>query len=146
MGIEIDNRKINNSNATYQNIEKVINGDETNIYKTTVFQINMNRSYELLTNKVNYNEFYKKYLNKFDELDNYAYHLTFPYFNDKKYEFTSKPLILGKKIVNWIFGLSDFPDKELIEFYHNLKLEFDLVMIVQFVDAGKQILHIFVAI
>ena len=89
MGIEIDNRKINNANATYQNIEKVINGDETNIYKTTVFQININRSYELLTNKVNYNEFYKKYLNKFDELDNYAYNLTFPYFNDKKYEFTS---------------------------------------------------------
>lgn len=126
MGIEIDNRKINNSNATYQNIEKVINGDETNIYNTTVFQINMNESYELLTNKVNYNEFYKKYLNKFDELDNYAYHLTFPYFNDKKYEFTSKPLILGKKIVDWIFGLSNFPDKELIDFYDNLKLEFDL--------------------
>ena len=126
MGIEIDNRKINNSNATYQNIEKVINGDETNIYNTTVFQINMNESYELLTNKVNYNDFYKKYLNKFDELDNYAYHLTFPYFNDKKYEFTSKPLILGKKIVDWIFGLSDFPDKELIDFYDNLKLEFDL--------------------
>ena len=126
MGIEIDNRKINNSNATYQNIEKVINGDETNIYYTTVFQINMNESYELLTNKVNYNEFYKKYLNKFDELDNYAYHLTFPYFNDKKYEFTSKPLILGKKIVDWIFGLSDFPDKELMNFYDNLKLEFDL--------------------
>ena len=72
MGIEIDNRKINNSNATYQNIEKVINGDETNIYNTTVFQINKNESYELLTNKVNYNDFYKKYLNKFDELDNYA--------------------------------------------------------------------------
>lgn len=126
MGIEIDNKKINNSNATYQNIEKVINGDETNIYNTTVFQINMNESYELLTNKVNYNDFYKKYLNKFDELDNYAYHLTFPYFNDKKYEFTSKPLILGKKIVDWIFGLSDFPDKELIDFYDNLKLEFDL--------------------
>lgn len=86
----------------------------------------MNESYELLTNKVNYNDFYKKYLNKFDELDNYAYHLTFPYFNDKKYEFTSKPLILGKKIVDWIFGLSDFPDKELIDFYDNLKLEFDL--------------------
>lgn len=126
MGIEIDNRKINNSNATYQNIEKVINGDETNIYNTTFVQINMNESYELLTNKVNYNEFYKKYLNKFDELDNYAYHLTFPYFNDKKYEFTSKPLILGKKIVDWIFGLSDFPDKELMDFYDNLKLEFDL--------------------
>ena len=126
MGIEIDNRKVNNSNATYQNIEKVINGDETNIYNTTVLQINMNESYELLTNKVNYNEFYKKYLNKFDELDNYAYHLTFPYFNDKKYEFTSKPLILGKKIVDWIFGLSDFPDKELMDFYDNLKLEFDL--------------------
>ena len=28
MGIEIDNRKINNSNATYQNIEKVINEKE----------------------------------------------------------------------------------------------------------------------
>ena len=126
MGIEIDNRKINNSNSTYQNVEKVINGDETNVYKTTVYQINMDSSYELLTNKVNYNEFYKKYLNKFDELDNYAYNLTFPHFNDKKYEFTSKPLILGKKIVNWIFGLSDFPDKELIEFYNNLKLEFDL--------------------
>lgn len=126
MGIEIDNRKINNSNSTYQNVEKVINGDETNVYKTTVYQINMDSSYELLTNKVNYNEFYKKYLNKFDELDNYAYNLTFPHFNDKKYEFTSKPLILGKKIVNWTFGLNDFPDKELIEFYNNLKLEFDL--------------------
>lgn len=28
--------------------------------------------------------------------------------------------------MDWIFGLSDFPDKELIDFYDNLKLEFDL--------------------
>lgn len=126
MVIEIDKRKVDNSNAVYQNVEKVINGDETNIYNTTVYQISTDKSYEFLTNKVNYNEFYKQYLNKFDELDNYAYHLTFPYINDKKYEFTSKPLILGKKIVDWIFGLCDFPNKELIKFYDTLKLEFDL--------------------
>lgn len=126
MGIEIDKRKIDNTNSTYKNVGKIVNGDETNIYYTTVFQINADKSYETLTNKANYNEFYKKYLNKFDELDNYAYHLTFPYFNEKKYEFTSNPLILGKKLVDWIFGLTEFPNKELIEFYKNLKLEFDL--------------------
>lgn len=126
MGIEIDKRKVDNSNALYQNVEKVINGDETNIYNTTVYNINMEKSYEIITNKVNYNVFYKQYLNKFDELDNYAYHLVFPNFNNKKYEFTSKPLILGKKIVDWIFGLSNFPDKELLEFYNVIKSEFNL--------------------
>lgn len=126
MGIEIDKRKIDNSNALYQNVEKVINGDETNIYNTTVYNINVEKSYEIITNKVNYSDFYKQYLNKFDELENYAYHLVFPNFNGKTYEFTSKPLILGKKIVDWIFGLSNFPDKELLEFYNIIKSEFDL--------------------
>jgi len=126
MGIEIDKRKVDNSNALYQNVEKVINGDETNIYNTTVYNINVEKSYEIITNKVNYSKFYKQYLNKFDELENYAYHLVFPNFNGKTYEFTSKPLILGKKIVDWIFGLSNFPDKELLEFYNIIKSEFNL--------------------
>lgn len=126
MGIEIDKRKVDNSNALYQNVEKVVNGDETNIYNTTVYNINVEKSYEIITNKVNYSDFYKQYLNKFDELENYAYHLVFPNFNGKTYEFTSKPLILGKKIVDWIFGLSNFPDKELLEFYNIIKSEFNL--------------------
>lgn len=126
MGIEIDKRKVDNSNALYQDVGKVINGDETNIYNTTVYNINIEKSYEVITNKVNYSDFYKQYLNKFDELENYAYQLVFPNFNDKRYEFTSKPLILGKKIVDWIFGLSNFPDKELLEFYNIIKSEFDL--------------------
>ncbi|MBO5477779.1 MAG: hypothetical protein J6A15_08520 [Clostridia bacterium] len=126
MEIKIDKRKVDNSNALYQNVEKVINGNETSIYNTTVYNINIEKGYEIITNKVNYNVFYKKYLNKFDELENYAYHLVFPNFNKKTYEFTSKPLILGKKIVDWIFGLSNFPDKELLEFYNIIKSEFDL--------------------
>ena len=52
--------------------------------------------------------------------------MVFPYVSDKKYEFTSKPLILGKKIVDWVFGINEFPNEELIEFYDMLKLELDL--------------------
>ena len=125
MAIEIDKRKVDNSNASYQNVKKVINGDETNIYNTNVY-INAEKSYEIITNKINYSDFYKQYINKFDELENYAYHLVFSNFSSKTYEFTSEPLILGKKIVDWIFGLFDFPNKELLEFYNIIKLEFDL--------------------
>ena len=126
MEIEIDKRKVDNSNASYQNVWKVINGDETNIYNTTVYNLNSEKAFESITNKVNYSDFYKQYLNKFDELEDYAYHLVFPKVNKKIYEFKSTPLILGKKIVDWIFGLSNFPDKELLEFYNIIKLEFDL--------------------
>ena len=126
MAIEVDKRKIDNTNTIYENVGKVINGDEKSHYEINNYFINNSKSYEMLTNKNNYNEFYKQYLNKFDELDNYMYHLVFPYVSDKKYVFTSKPLILGKKIVDWVFGINEFPNEELIEFYDMLKLELDL--------------------
>lgn len=127
MEIKTDNRKIDNSNAVYNNVDKVVNGDEkTFIFAQTIYQINSEQSYETITNQVNYNEFFKNYINKFDELDNYAYNSVFPYFKDKKYEFTSIPLVLGKKMIDWIFGLCEFPNKELFNFYSIIKSEFDL--------------------
>lgn len=126
MEIKTDNRKIDNSNAVYNNVDKVVNGDEkTFIFAQTIYQINSEQSYETITNQVNYNEFFKNYINKFDELDNYAYNLVFPYFKDKKYEFTSIPLVLGKKMIDWVFGLCEFPNKELFNFYSIIKSEFD---------------------
>lgn len=126
MEIKTDNRKIDNSNAVYNNVDKVVNGDEkTFIFAQTIYQINSEQSYETITNQVNYNEFFKNYINKFDELDNYAYNSVFPYFKDKKYEFTSIPLVLGKKMIDWVFGLCEFPNKELFNFYSIIKSEFD---------------------
>ena len=123
MEIKIDKRKIDNSHAKYEKIEKVINGDEKHYY--TNIYINTEKSFEFLTKKVNYNEFYKQYINQFDELDKYAYYIAFPHLKKEKYEFTSKPLILGKKIIDWIFGFCNFPNKELLEFYNIVKLNFD---------------------
>mgnify|MGYP004645796997 FL=1 len=126
MEIKTDNRKIDNSNAVYNNVDKVVNGDEkTFIFAQTIYQINSEQSYETITNQVNYNEFFKNYINKFDELDNYAYNSVFPYFKNKKYEFTSIPLVLGKKMIDWVFGLCEFPNKELFNFYSIIKSEFD---------------------
>ena len=126
MVIKTDKRKIDNTNAIYNNVNKIINGDQTtNIYETNIFQINQEKSYETITNKVDYNDFFKKYINKFEELDNYAYNLVFPYFKHKNYDFTSTPLILGKKMVDWIFGLCEFPSKDLLKFYDIIKLEFE---------------------
>ena len=126
MEIKTDKKKIDNTNTVYNNVDKVINGDEiTKIYTTNIYQINQEKSYEAITNKVNYNDFFKKYINKFEELDNYAYNLAFPYFKDKNYDFTSIPLILGKKLIDWIFGLCEFPSKDLLKFYDIIKLEFD---------------------
>lgn len=126
MEIKTDNRKIDNSNAVYNNVDKVVNGDEkTFIFAQNIYQINSEQSYETITNQVSYNEFFKNYINKFDELDNYAYNSIFPYFKDKKYEFTSIPLVLGKKMIDWVFGLCEFPNKELFNFYSIIKSEFD---------------------
>lgn len=126
MEIKTDKRRIDNTNTVYNNVDKVINGDEiTKIYTTNIYQINQEKSYEAITNKVDYNDFFKKYINKFEELDNYAYNLVFPYFKDKNYEFTSIPLMLGKKLVDWIFGLCQFPSEDLLKFYNIIKLEFD---------------------
>ncbi len=59
MEIKTDNRKIDNSNAVYNNVDKVVNGDEkTFIFAQTIYQINSEQSYETITNQVNYNEFF----------------------------------------------------------------------------------------
>ena len=60
MAIEVDKRKIDNTNTIYENVGKVINGDEKSHYEINNYFINNSKSYEMLTNKNNYNEFYKQ--------------------------------------------------------------------------------------
>ena len=65
MAIEVDKRKIDNTNTIYENVGKVINGDEENHYEINNYFINNSKSYEMLTNKNNYNEFYRQWNNNF---------------------------------------------------------------------------------
>ena len=76
--------------------------------------------------KEEYSELYKKYINKFKELENYAMSLIYPKYMHKKYEFNSNTLIFGKKIIDWIFGLNGYPSKEIETLYKELQEEFEI--------------------
>ena len=104
----------------YENNGDVITGDVYNYY------VMSKETYKALTNKNNYSDFYKRYILKFEELKGYAFSLSYPYFNKKAFDFTSKQLIFGKKIIDWIYGLSEFPSEEIKNFYDDLKTDFDL--------------------
>lgn len=105
----------------YNNNGDVINGDKY------VFNnyINKEETYEAITNDENYSDFYKSYIAKFDELDSYAFSLFYPKINKNNYSFRSKPLVFGKKIINWIYGLDTFPAKDIQEFYKSLITDFN---------------------
>jgi len=120
MGIKNKIHKLFNYFTKFANNGDVINGDINNYY-----YFNSEESYKILTKKDNYLEFYKSYISKLEELDGYALSLFYPSFNKKTFDFTSKPLVFGKKIINWIYGLDKFPSKEIQEFYSDLKTDFD---------------------
>lgn len=134
--MEIKTNKMDNKNV---NIE---NGDIINGHKITEnITINNNNCYLTIENspdliktligvskeeKEEYSELYKKYINKFKELENYAMSLIYPKYVDKKYDFNSNTLIFGKKIIDWIFGLNGYPSKEIEILYKELQEEFEI--------------------
>lgn len=122
MGIKNKIHKLFNCFTKFANNGDVINGDYTKIYN---YYINSEEAYKILTEKDNYSDFYKSYISKLKELDGYALSLFYPHFNDKTFDFTSKSLVFGKKIIDWVYGLAEFPSKEIQEFYNDLKIDFN---------------------
>ncbi len=122
--METKNRshKITNKNTTYENNGPVINGDVTLVCNN---YINSEDTYEVLTEKDNYTDFYKSYIAKFEELEGYAFSLFYPYFNEKNFNFKSNTLVFGKKIIDWVYGLAEFPNQEIQTFYNSLKRDFN---------------------
>ena len=120
--MEIRNNEMKNKNVNIENGD-MINGDK--ITETTIVNNNYYMTLENTPqlaefligtskeNKEEYSDLYKKYINKFKELENYAMSLIYPKFIKKEYNFSSNTLIFGKKIVDWIFGISEYPFNEI---------------------------------
>ena len=104
----------------YFNNGDVISGDK-NIFN---YYINQDETYVAITNDDNYSDFYKSYITKFEELDSYAFSLFYPKINKRDYCFKSKSLVFGEKIINWVYGLEEFPTKDIQEFYKSLIVDF----------------------
>lgn len=134
--MEIKTNKMDNKNVNIENGD-IVNGDKI----TENITINNNNCYLTIENspdliktligvskeeKEEYSELYKKYINKFKELENYAMSLIYPKYVDKKYDFNSNTLIFGKKIIDWIFGLNGYPSKEIETLYKELQEEFEI--------------------
>lgn len=115
--------EMKNQFAKFENNGDVINGNCTKVFNN--YYIDNKEVYEILTEKDNYSDFYKRYILKFEELNDYVFSLFYPKCIKKSFEFTSKPLVMGKKIINWIYGLDEFPNEEIKEFYKDLKTDFD---------------------
>lgn len=133
--METKTNKMDNKNVNIENGD-IINGDKIteNITINNNCYLTIENSPDLIKTligvskeeKEEYSELYKKYINKFKELENYAMSLIYPKYVDKKYDFNSNTLIFGKKIINWIFGLNGYPSKEIETLYKELQEEFDI--------------------
>ena len=133
--MEIRNNEMKNKNINIENGD-MINGDK--ITETTIINNNYYMTLENTPqlaefligtskeNKEEYSDLYKKYINKFKELENYAMSLIYPKFIKKEYNFSSNTLIFGKKIVDWIFGISEYPFNEIEILYKELREEFEI--------------------
>lgn len=133
--MEIRNNEMKNKNVNIENGD-MINGDK--ITETTIVNNNYYMTLENTPqlaefligtskeNKEEYSDLYKKYINKFKELENYAMSLIYPKFIKKEYNFSSNTLIFGKKIVDWIFGISEYPFNEIEILYKELREEFEI--------------------
>lgn len=128
MEIKSEKNSMNNKGAIFNNDGDVFNGNknETYVFYNSYVYVN-DKVYEDLTNSKseNYAEFYKKYIARFKELEDYALYLFYPKLINKSFDFTSETLVFGKKIIEWIYGLSDFPYKEIKLFYKELKDDYD---------------------
>lgn len=133
--MEVKVNKINNKNVNVENGD-IVNGDKitetttinNNYYVTIENSPNLTKSLIGASNeeKKEYSELYKKYINKFKELENYAMSLIYPKLANKKYEFSSNTLIFGKSIIDWIFGLNKYPSKEIELLYKEIQEEFEI--------------------
>lgn len=133
--MEIRNNEMKNKNVNIENGD-MINGDK--ITETTIVNNNYYMTLENTPqlaefligtskeNKEEYSDLYKKYINKFKELENYAMSLIYPKFIKKEYNFSSNTLIFGKKIVDWIFGINEYPFNEIEILYKELREEFEI--------------------
>lgn len=133
--MEIRNNEMKNKNVNIENGD-MINGDK--ITETTIINNNYYMTLENTPqlaefligtskeNKEEYSDLYKKYINKFKELENYAMSLIYPKFIKKEYNFSSNTLRFGKKIVDWIFGISEYPFNEIEILYKELREEFEI--------------------
>lgn len=133
--MEIRNNEMKNKNVNIENGD-MINGDK--ITETTIINNNYYMTLENTPqlaefligtskeNKEEYSDLYKKYINKFKELENYAMSLIYPKFIKKEYNFSSNTLIFGKKIVDWILGISEYPFNEIEILYKELREEFEI--------------------
>lgn len=120
-----NNHKIKQNNSTMIAGGDIVNGDKF-VYVTYNNYSTDEELYSKVANKNDYAESYKKYINNFQELNNYAVDSFFPCVLSKKYEFSSDKFIFGKKIIDWTFGKGQFPKKEIQKFYDDLKLDFEL--------------------
>lgn len=123
MEINDSSHKMTNYLTKFENNGDIINGDCTKVFNNVY--INYEELYQILTQRDNYSDFYKSYISKFKELEDYAFSLFDPYYGKKTFDFTSKSLVFGKKIIDWVYGLSEFPNKEIQEFYNDLKIDFN---------------------
>lgn len=118
-----ENIKYINKNNEYHN-----NGNvdmSTNVNNIFIISPEFIDIYKCLSQKNNYSEFYKKYISKFKELENYSYNILFDHDRICSLEYRSNTLLFGKKILDWIYGFEGFPIRELELFYDDLKNDFD---------------------
>ncbi len=113
--MEIRNNEMKNKNIKIENGD-IINGDK--VTETTI----INNKYVTVENNIQltatlvgktkeeieeYSDLYKKYINKFRELENYIMSLMYPKMIEKKYIFTSNTLICRYK--NYRLAFRDKP-------------------------------------
>ena len=84
MEINDNSHKMTNYLTKFENNGDIINGDCTKVFN---LYIDSEEAYEILTRKDNYSDFYKSYISKFKELEDYAFSLFYPYFNKKTFDF-----------------------------------------------------------
>ena len=132
--MESRNSKMVNKNVRIENGD-IVNGDK--IETTTIYNevyLTAEDSSRLIQeligkpkeDKEEYMDLYKRYIGKFKELENYIISLIYPKFVKKKYDFSSDTLIFGKKLIDWIFGLSKYPSKEIEFLYKEIQEEFEI--------------------
>ena len=128
--------KMNNKNISVENGD-IINGDkiiETTTINNNNYYISIENTPELIKtligttkeDKEEYSDLYKRYIGKFKELENYAMSFIYPKIIDKKYDFSSNTLIVGKELIDWIFGLSEYPSKKIEILYKEMQDEFEI--------------------
>ena len=116
------NNKIKNNIGDFN----IYNGEINNVYNPKIILVNYEDINKIINLDMNYSEFYNKYIEKFYELEDYAYNLIFGNYDIYQKEFEDNSLNFGKKLIDWLLCKSEFPYNELENFYKEIELEFKL--------------------